>query len=197
LGHPLVGNPDLVPERGESYELELSQDLLDGAASWSATWFDGEFRNAIDFDSGPPPMLVNRNRVDTQGVELAGRLGVGEVWMLDASVTNARSRIASTGGELRNRPEWRAGLGAHWAPSATLKFSAAATYVGTAFDSSIPTGDVNLPAYTTIDVSAVWKLSPKLETYLAIDNLTDEQYEQFVGFEVRGISPRLGIKLSL
>ena len=78
LGHPLVGNPDLVPERGESYELELSQDLLEGAARWSATWFDGEFRNAIDFDSGPPPMLVNRNRVDTQGVELAGRLNVGE-----------------------------------------------------------------------------------------------------------------------
>jgi outer membrane receptor protein involved in Fe transport len=141
-------------------------------------------------------MLVNRNRVDTQGVELAGRLGVGEQWMLDASVTNAKSRIAS-GGELRNRPEWRAGLGAHWAPTAALKFSAAATYVGTSFDSSIPTGDVDLPAYTTIDVSAVWKLSPKLETYLAIDNLTDEQYEQFVGFEVRGIAPRLGIKLSL
>jgi vitamin B12 transporter len=196
LGHPLVGNPDLNPERGESYELELSQHLLDGAASWSATWFDGEFRNAIDFDSGPPPMLVNRNRVDTQGVELAGRLGVGEQWMLDASVTNARSRIASTGGELRNRPEWRAGLGAHWAPTAALKFSAAATYVGTSFDSSIPTGDVDLPAYTTIDVSAVWKLSPRLETYLAIDNLTDEQYEQFVGFEVRGIAPRLGLKLS-
>jgi iron complex outermembrane receptor protein/vitamin B12 transporter len=175
LGHPLVGNPDLNPERGESYELQLSQDLLDGAASWSATWFDGEFRNAIDFDSGPPPMLVNRNRVDSQGIELAGRLGVGEAWMLDASVTNVKSRIASTGGELRNRPEWRAGLGAHWAPTAALKFSAAATYVGTAFDSSIPTGDVELPAYTTIDVSAVWKLSPKFETYLAIDNLTDEQ----------------------
>ena len=27
LGHPLVGNPDLVPERGESYEFELSQQL--------------------------------------------------------------------------------------------------------------------------------------------------------------------------
>ena len=130
LGHPLVGNPDLVPERGESYELELSQDCSTAAARWSATWFDGEFRNAIDFDSGPPPMLVNRNRVDSQGFELAGQLGVGEQWMLDASVTNAKSRIASTGGELRNRPEWRAGLGAHWAPSAGLKFSAAATYVG-------------------------------------------------------------------
>jgi outer membrane cobalamin receptor len=197
LGHPLVGNPNLVPERGESYELELSQELLDGAARWSATWFDGEFRNAIDFDSGPPPMLVNRNRVDSRGVELAGRLGVGEQWMLDASVTNARSRIASTGGELRNRPDWRAGLGAHWAPSVTLKFSASATYVGSSFDSSIATGDVDLPAYTVVDVSAVWQLSPRLETYLAVDNLTDEQYEQFVGFEVRGITPRLGVKLTL
>ena len=116
--------------------------------------------------------------------------------MLDASVTNAKSRIASTGGELRNRPEWRAGFGAHWAPSAALKFSAAATYVGASFDSSIATGDVELPAYTRMDVSAVWQISPRVETYLAIDNLTDEQYEQFVGFEVRGIAPRLGVKFS-
>jgi outer membrane cobalamin receptor len=192
LGHPLVGNPDLVPERGESYELELSQALLDGAARWSATYFDGEFRNAIDFDSGPPPMLVNRNRVDTSGFELAGQLGVSEQWMLDASVTNAKSRIAS-GGELRNRPEWRAGLGAHWTPRTALKFSAAATYVGSSFDSSIATGDVDLPAYTRVDVSAVWQVSPRFETYLAIDNLTDQQYEQFVGFEARGIAPRLGV----
>jgi outer membrane cobalamin receptor len=196
LGHPLVGNPDLVPERGESYELELSQQSDDGRTRWSATYFDGEFRNAIDFDSGPPPMLVNRNRVDTSGFELAGQLNVDEQWMLDASVTNAKSEIASTGGQLRNRPEWRAGLGAHWAPSAALKFSATATYVGEAFDSSIATGDVDLPAYTRVDVSAVWQYSPVFQAYLAVDNLTDEQYEQFVGFEVRGIAPRLGIKLA-
>jgi outer membrane cobalamin receptor len=195
LGHPLVGNPDLVPERGESYELELSQVSEDGKARWSASYFDGEFRNAIDFDSGPPPMLVNRNRVDTSGFELAGEMGVGEQWTLDASVTNAKSRIAS-GGELRNRPDWRAGLGAHWAPNTALKFSATATYVGTSFDSSIATGDVELPSYTRVDVTGVWQISPKLETYLAIDNLTDQQYEQFVGFEVRGIAPRLGVKFN-
>jgi iron complex outermembrane receptor protein/vitamin B12 transporter len=196
LGHPLVGNPYLVPERGESYEIELSQRLLDGAARWSATYFDSEFRNAIDFDSGPPPMLVNRNRVDSSGFELAGQLGVGEQWTLDASVTNVDSRIAS-GGELRNRPEWRAGLGAHWEPNVALKLSAAATYVGSSFDSSIPTGDVELPGYTRVDVSAVWQVSPRFETYLAIDNLTDEKYQQFVGFEARGILPRAGIRLSL
>jgi outer membrane cobalamin receptor len=196
LGHPLVGNPDLVPERGQSHELELSQTLLGGAARWSTTWFDGEFRNAIDFDSGPPPMLVNRNRVDSHGVELAGNLAVGEQWQLDASVTSMKNRIASTGGELRNRPEWRAGAAAHWAPLSSLRISAAATYVGSAFDSSIATGDVRLSPYTRVDVSAVWQLSPRLETYLAIDNLTDEKFEEFVGNEARGILPRAGVKFS-
>ena len=93
----------------ESYELELSQEILDGAGRLSATWFDGEFRNAIDFDPGPPPMLVNRNRVDTEGFELAGRVALSEQWQLDASLTQAKSRVASTGNELRNRPEWRGG----------------------------------------------------------------------------------------
>jgi outer membrane cobalamin receptor len=196
LGHPLVGNPDLAPERGESHEIEVSQQLLDGKASWSATWFDGAFRNAIDFDPGPPPMLVNRNRVDTDGFELAGHLAVSEQWQVDASVTHARSRIAATNAELRNRPEWRAGLGAHWSPFAALKLSATATYVGTALDSSIPTGDVRLDAYTRVDVSASWQVSERFEAYLAVDDLTDQQYEEFVGFEARGIAPRAGIRFS-
>ena len=111
-------------------------------------------------------------------------------------MTNAKNRIASTGGELRNRPEWRAGLGAHWSPNTAVDFAATATYVGSSFDSSIATGDVELPSHTVVDVSAVWQVSPQFQAYLAIDNLTDEQYQQFVGFEVRGIAPRLGVKLS-
>ena len=196
LGHPLVGNPDLVPERGESYEFELAQLLLEGKARWSATWFDGEFRNAIDFDPGPPPMLVNRNRVDTRGVELAAQLALSEAWQLDASVTHAKSTVAATGGELRNRPEWRAGVGAHWNPFASLQFSAAATHVGVSLDSSIATGDVRLDGYTRVDVSASWQASPRLEAYLAIDNLTYVQYEEFVGNETRGIMPRAGVRFS-
>jgi outer membrane receptor protein involved in Fe transport len=142
-------------------------------------------------------MLVNRNRVDTRGVELAGRYAVNDTWAIDGSVTNARSRIASTGGELRNRPDWRGGVGVHWSPSNALRFSASATHVGSSFDSSIATGDVDLDAYTVLDVSAVWRMSDRFETYLAVDNLTGEKYEQFVGFESRGILPRLGVKFSL
>jgi vitamin B12 transporter len=196
LGHPLVGNPTLAPERGESREIELSQSLLDGKARWSATWFDGEFRNAIDFDSGPPPMLVNRNLVETKGVELAGRFAASEQWQFDGSVTNATSEIASSGNQLRNRPEWRGGVGAHFAPLSTLRFSASATYVGGALDSSIATGDVRIDSYTRIDASAVWQVSESFQAFVAVDNLTDEQYEEFVGNEVRGMLPRAGVRLT-
>ena len=191
-----MGNPDLVPERGESYELELSQVLRDGRSGWSATWFDGEFRNAIDFDSGPPPMLVNRNRVDTEGFEVAGSVGLSEDWLLGATVTHARSRIAATGAELRNRPDWRAGAAAHWNPMPEIRISLQATYVGSALDSSIPTGDVRLDDYTRFDASASWQVSKKFEAYLAVDNLTDQQYQEFVGFTVRGIAPRAGVRLT-
>jgi vitamin B12 transporter len=68
--------------------------------------------------------------------------------------------------------------------------------VGTALDSSIPTGDVRLDAYTRVDVSASWEISERFEAYLALDNLTDQQYEEFVGFESRGIAPRAGVRLS-
>ena len=70
-------------------------------------------------------------------------------------------------------------------------------YVGTSLDSSIATGDVTLPSYTLVDMSASWQVSPKFEAYAAVDNLTDQHYEQFVGFEVRGIMPRIGVKFSL
>jgi iron complex outermembrane receptor protein/vitamin B12 transporter len=196
LGHPIVGNPDLVPERGQSHEIELSQTFADGRARWSATYFDGEFRNAIDFDAGPPPMLVNRNRVDTHGVELAGRYATSDTLSFDGSVTNTHNRIASSGGELRNRPEWRAGAAAHWSPIAALRLSAAATYVGDSFDSSIATGDVRIDPYTRVDVSASWQFSPSFQAWVAVDNLTDERYEEFVGNEVRGVLPRAGVRFS-
>ena len=194
LGHPLVGNPGLVPERSESWEVELAYEIaVDQRVS--LTWFDSEYRNAIDFDPGPPPLLVNRNRVDSQGFELAGALDRGD-WRFDASVTQARSRIASTGGELRNRPEWRAGAGALWEPIESLRLSATASYVGSSFDSSIATGDVRLPDYTLVNVAASWQFSREFEAWVAIDNLTDQQYQQFVGFEVRGIVPRAGVRVS-
>jgi two-component system LytT family response regulator len=54
----------------------------------AVTWFDGAFRNAIDFDPGPPPMLVNRNRGSGTRIlidELLGSLEAG-AWEHDKAI---------------------------------------------------------------------------------------------------------------
>jgi len=54
-----------------------------------------------------------------------------------------------------------------------------------------------MDSYTRIDLSASWQASENLEAYLAIDNLTDQQYQEFVGNVTRGIMPRAGVRFSL
>jgi outer membrane receptor protein involved in Fe transport len=55
---------------------------------------------------------------------------------------------------------------------------------------------VRISSYTRLDASAVWQVSEKFEAFVAVDNLTDEQYAEFVGNEVRGILPRAGVRLT-
>ncbi len=54
LGHPLVGNPDLQPEQGESWDLGLSWEASD-RCTLAATWFDNDFRDLVDFDGETLP----------------------------------------------------------------------------------------------------------------------------------------------
>ena len=55
LGHPLVGNPDLQPEQGESWDLGLRVGKAMTAGVCHATWFNNDFRDLVDFDDGDLP----------------------------------------------------------------------------------------------------------------------------------------------
>jgi vitamin B12 transporter len=197
LGHPIVGNPELAPERSESYEVAFGYEPVQGRGKWSVTYFDNTFRNAIDFDPGPPPMLVNRNRIDAKGYELSGELRVGESWWFGGNVTHTENEIAGSDAQLRSRPEWRGNATVRYAPTESLQFSLSGTHVGSVFDSSIPTGDVRLGAYTRVDATASWNMTEKFELFVTASNLTDEEYQEFVGFEARGSSVMAGFDFKL
>ena len=54
-------------------------------------------------------------------------------------------------------------------------------YVDKVFDSSIPTGDVQLPAYYRFDAAIRWQPQSRWHFALAIDNLFDRKYQEAVG----------------
>ena len=61
-----------------------------------------------------------------------------------------------------------------------------ALFVGEVQDSSIPTGDVTLDSYARIDLAVNWTLNPTFAILLAVENLFDADYEEFVGFPLLG-----------
>ena len=194
LGHPIVGNPDLQPETSQSVDAGITQAFWKKRVTISVMYFYNEFTDLIDFDEALN-LLVNRSKVTTEGVEMS--LSLAPISRLNflAHLTYLKSDIKGTSEPLRNRPEWRGGFSIRWRPLAKLDMLLKALFVGEVQDSSIPTGDVTLDAYARVDLAVNWTLNSTFAMLLAVENLFDADYEEFVGFPAPGINPRLGVRI--
>ncbi len=196
LANPIVGNPDLVPEKSKSLDLGISQSAWEQRITAQFNVYYNEFKNLIDFEEGPPPILVNRSRVTVKGFELIGNIRPWDQLELGGSVSYADSNIIGTDEPLRNRPKWWGELTLLYRPSKTVKFNLDAVFTGSVPDSSIPTGDVTLDPYDVYNVALTWTPKDRISVFVAVDNLFNEQYQQYVGFPAPGISPRAGVTVT-
>lgn len=195
LGHPIVGNPELLPERSRSGEVAVTQLLWGERVTVRAAYFSTVSSGMIDLEEGPPPQLVNRSKVVGNGVEMEiGIQATGSLYV-SSQLTHLTMDIVDTEEELRNRPEWRGGVVVGWRPSPSVTVNVDARYVGRVLDSSIPTGDRYLAPYTRVDLAMTWKTArPPWRYILAVDNVFDADYEEAVGFPRAGITPRIGLQ---
>lgn len=193
LASPLVGNPDLLPETSESFDLGLTHLFADGQASASVTVFHSQFNNLIDFDS-TLFMMVNRDRLTVDGVEMQVAWALSQSLQLSAQATYLDLDLRNSNVPLRQRPDWRGGLAMQWGLSEDWSIDAAWLYVGETFDSSIPTGDLALKSYNRVDVVATYRFSDRLRAQISFDNLLDEDYYEAIGFPAAGMRARIGIR---
>jgi iron complex outermembrane receptor protein/vitamin B12 transporter len=195
LAHPLVGNPDLNPERSESWELGLEQHLTD-TWSFDLVYFDVSYRDLIDFDDALF-MNVNRDRVDAEGIEFSTRLDANALGGFRLHATWTDTDIASLDQTLRGRPEWKWGVQWLYDLGADLGLTAEYMWVDEVTEASRHTGDsvdYRLDAYSILDVSLNWHLNDSLIVRAVVENLLDEDYQQAVGFPAPGRFLRLGVE---
>lgn len=197
LAHPVVGNPGLDPERSSGFDVGVSRSFWDGRIKARASYFDIEVKDQIDFDAGPPPLLVNRSRIESRGFEFELRADPFPWLALSGNVTHTATDIKGSSANLLNRPRWQGSLSAVFYPHASLTIRTAAIFVGSVKDSSIPTGPVTLDSWTRVDFSAIWQLSEHIRIFLEIDNLLNADYEEASGFRAPGIRPRAGVEWRL
>jgi len=191
LGSPIVGNPSLLPETSESYALGVTHAFLDGTLVLRANAFSSRFYDGIDFEEGPPPKMVNRTEIAAAGFD-----GGIDLWpegdlSVVVNLSYVNTDIEDTTEELRNRPEWRGDIGLRWQPMPNAILAARFLYVDDVLDSSIPTGDRILDAYTRVDLNGVWEIRPNFQISLHVEDLFDEGYEEYIGFDSPGIQGRI------
>jgi vitamin B12 transporter len=223
-GGGITGNPDLQPERSTSYEAGIEQDLAAGRVTLGVTGFLQRFRDLVQFTfavANPgDPNYVNIAEANANGVEAAlevrnvGPLAgaVSYTW-LDTDVGDAGFSVGADqefveGLPLIRRPKHSVSLRLNTAWRLPVQLGAVLTYVGSRDDLRFaqfpdPTRRIELPRYTTLDLSSTATLlparrgAPGVGLRARIENVFNERYEQTAGFLARGRVVLVGVTSSI
>ncbi|MEP2652062.1 MAG: TonB-dependent receptor, partial [Paraglaciecola sp.] len=192
LGHPLVGNPQLQPERSENIELSLAHTLLKNRLSTSMSLYQNTYSNLVDFD--PETFTnVNRSKVRVKGAEASGSFRASEAVKLTAQITYTNINTFEADVVLRRRPEFKGSMNINYEVTPTLNVAAKYTINGKYYDSSVPTGQLELDGYNQLDISVYWAINHKTNIRLNIQNALNNDQEQTIGFNNLGRQASLRI----
>jgi vitamin B12 transporter len=194
----VVGNPDLEPEVGNSFDIGIDQTLGDRGLL-RLTLFSNTFDNLINFQFGSPSTYVNIGRVRTLGLEadvnvkLAKNFyGFVNYTLNDPKIVRDRDPSIE-GNELSFRGADSLKVGFAYETPKGLYAAVILRNLGSYFVNN--TNTESLPGFTTLDLKfrvPIWK---DIVFNGNLDNLLDEQYEQYPGYPAVGRSFRLGISV--
>ena len=203
-----IGNPKLEPEESVSWELGIDKQM--GELALSATLFDAELENEIDgfvydpatfaYTSGNKEGLSQR-----RGVELTASVAMSNSLAINAVYTYTDSTEADAAGNYTDevrRARHTGSLNLAWQAMDNLQINTNAQYNGSQTDVYFPpwptpSQTVTLDDYTLVNINANYSASDRLDIYLRLDNLLDDDYEEVFGYQTLGFAASLGLRLSL
>ena len=195
LGHGLIGNKNLKPEFSTTRDTGLE---------WSAnnttinlTYFRNTYKDLIDFDND---LFTNVNRadiIDTRGVEVETHWhSQDNQWQLGAHASYADIDAVNP---LMGRPQVKAGANVVYVLNNHLQFNANYLWVDDRLAASRYTGVALIEtsdSYHRLDLGAKWTPNTHLNIYLRLENITDEEYENDIGFPAIGRTGFIGANLN-
>ncbi|MEM8493516.1 MAG: TonB-dependent receptor [Pseudomonadota bacterium] len=182
-------NADLEAETSEAFDAGLDWSAPDGRMTISATIFQQDTENMIDFDFGIGGYL-NIDEVESTGFELSGTFALYEGLSLSVDYAYIDAEDGD-GNTLVRLPENTGDL--------TLSYDFGGAFSGSLLvrynDSEENTDGTELDSWTRVDLSGRYAWSDSLELYGRIENLFDEDYQQILGYGTPGLSGSLGVRV--
>ncbi|MEY8802040.1 TonB-dependent receptor plug domain-containing protein [Leisingera sp. XS_AS12] len=196
-----LGNPNLKPEENRSFDIGVEVPFLQGRGLVDVTYFDETLTGEIENYVVNATTRSYRNQAgdsDRKGIELTASLDATENLDLRLSYTYLDATNPDGSVEIR-RPEHELLL------SATLQtfqgrgsVTADMRHIAGNWDSQFfgSYSTVELPNYTTVDLSAQYELNSNVVLTGRITNLFDEEYADVWGYAKRGRAAYVGIRAS-
>lgn len=186
-----IANPDLKPEHSRTVELGLNG--RQGTLRWVAVVFEGRYKDFIErtvvsgSGSQADPQtfqFVNLDEARIRGLEARLAWQPRPEWTLEAAYAQARGESADGSDQpLNSIDPPKLNLRAQWLPAPGLSLSAAVNHVRAKSRSRIDASALTAgaepfatPSYTTLDLSANWRVNRHLELGAGLFNLTDKTY---------------------
>ena len=186
------GNKALQPELANSWDAGVEQHGWDGRLVLSATYFNRDSRDLIEFFDCTTPSTqplcgaepfgyyANVARASAHGVELQGAATPIDQLKLAANytLTDTEDRSAGSttfGNQLARRPKNAANASATYLWPSRLSTTVGARYAGRSFDDAA--NKIALGGYVLLDLKVSYALGNRLELYGRVDNVTGKHYE--------------------
>lgn len=198
LGHPLVGNPDLVPEKASNWDLGLGWQVTD-TLYLATCGFLNDYENLVDLDS-ETFRNVNRKNIETRGVELEMAWQALSSVSLRGQLTYTDIDVQGEDTVLTGRPEWVGALTGTWQLSPSWATTLDYRYTGEQWSSTRYAGfeqSRELDDFHRIDWVLRWAFASDWQARLSADNLLDEEFQTSIGFPAPGRALRVGIEYGL
>jgi vitamin B12 transporter len=208
----VVGNPDLSPERSQSWEVGFDQALAGDRVEVSVTYYDVRYQDLIGLVLGGVPSFVNVREAAARGVESTVRVRPWPGMTLSGTYTYLDTEVLDSGGSAPNefpvgasllrRPKNLGSLALDWTPG-LLALRVTALFVGDSEDTdlrTLPAQRVQLPGYTRIDLAASYVLLKnrgrlrELSLFGRVLNLLDTDYEEAFGVTAPGRTFLVGLR---
>ena len=206
----IIPNPHLKAEENRAFEAGVQQSLWSRQYSLSATYYNNQFHNQIDFAINPATFIgqyVNVNKSMAHGAELEFHGRPLSRLSIDGAYNYASTQIlvapfafdplVSAGQPLLRRPKHSGSLllsylGRRWGGNL------GGSFVGRRLDSDFLGFGVNHAAgYARVDIGGWFTFNSRITFYINLENPLNKHYEEVTGYPALRANFRAGMRFRI
>jgi len=216
LVYPNYGNPNLEPEKSQSFDVGLEQSFFNKRIRIGGTYFQTKFDNLIAAQLVNPEtyayQAANIQKAESNGFELEGMVQLIDGLAIMGNYTFVKAEDttpSSTGGKfgeekpLRRRPKHSGRVIINYAPtfeplSGRLNLNLDVVLVGNRYDDNpAKYGEAFwYPGYNKVDLASSYQILDTFQIYGKVSNLMNQSYQEVVGYPTQGINFFGGTRVS-